>query len=173
MARTEQAAPPAGTFATTRVFDAPRDQVWSAWSDAKQMEAWWGPKACQLKLHGFDFRPGGFFHYSMQFPNSPLMWGRFFYRQIEEPQRIAWLNSFSNEGCGITRAPFDASFPLELHNEVRFIERDGKTTLTLHARPHGATDNERAFFEGMFTSLEQGFGGTMDQLSRHLARARS
>ena len=47
----------------------------------------------------------------------------------------------------------------------------GKTTVTLQARPHGAEPGEVAVFEGMSASLNQGFGGTFDQLEAVLAKA--
>jgi uncharacterized protein YndB with AHSA1/START domain len=172
MSAHEHSAAPAGTFVLARIFDAPRSLVWKAWSEAEQIQAWWGPKGCTIKLGNFEFRPGGFFHYAMEFPNASAMWGRFIYRDITAPDRIVWLNSFSNEGCGITRAPFGQPFPLEIHNEVTLVEEAGKTTATLHARPHGATEEERAVFEGMFPSLEQGYGGTCDRLANHLANAK-
>ena len=81
-----------------------------------------------------------------------------------------WLNSFSNEGCGITRAPFDPSIPLEILNEATFVEKAGKTTVTLRARPHGAEESEIKMFQGMFASLKQGYGGTFDQLASSLAK---
>lgn len=99
------------------------------------MQTWWGPKGCSIKVANFEFRPGGFFHYAMQFSNGPQMWGRFLYPDIASQERIVWLNSFSNEGCGITRAPFDQSIPLEILNEVTLTEKAGKTTATLRARP--------------------------------------
>jgi uncharacterized protein YndB with AHSA1/START domain len=160
-----------GTFVMTRVFDAPRHLVWKAWSEAEQMQAWWGPKGCAIKVATFEFRPGGFFHYAMQFPNGPQMWGRFLYRDIVVPERILWLNSFSNEGCGIARAPFDLAIPLEILNDVTFTEKAEKTVATLRARPHGAAANEVDVFEGMFASLNQGYGGTFDQLAVVLAKA--
>jgi uncharacterized protein YndB with AHSA1/START domain len=160
-----------GTFVITRVFSAPRHLVWAAWSGAEQMQKWWGPKGCSIKIATFEFRPGGFFHYAMQYSNGPGMWGRFLYRDVAAQERIVWLNSFSNPGCGITRAPFNQSFPLEMLNDVAFTEKAGKTTVTLHARPHGAEPGEVAVFEGMFASLNQGFGGTFDQLEAFLAKA--
>lgn len=161
---------PDGVFVMSRVFDAPRPSVWKAWSDAEQLRHWWGPKGSSIKVVAFDFRPGGFFHYGMRYSNGPQMWGRFMYRNIAAPERIVWLNSFSNEGCGITRAPFDQPIPLEIQNEVSFTEQAGKTLVTLHARPHGATEEERKVFESMFSSFEQGYGGTLEQLSTHLAK---
>ncbi len=160
-----------GTFVITRAFDAPRDRVWEAWSEAAQMQSLWGPKGCTIKVATFEFRPGGFFHYAMNFPDGSAMWGRFLFRSIETGKRIVWLNSFSNEGCGITRAPFGATIPLEILNDVSFASKAAKTTLTLRARPHGATRPEVQAFEAMFTSLNEGYGGTFDRLTAVLSKA--
>ena len=93
-------------FEITRVFDAPRERVWTAWSNAGQLQRWWGPKGCAIDVKRLEFRAGGFFHYAMTFPGAPVMWGRFNYREIVPGERIVWLNSFANENCGIVRAPF-------------------------------------------------------------------
>ena len=159
---------PDGSFVISRSFDAPRDLVWEAWSEATQMQSWWGPKGCAIEVATFEFRPGGFFHYAMNFPDGSSMWGRFLFRDIKQGECIVWLNSFSNEGCGITRAPFDAAIPLEILNEVTFASKAGKTLLTLRARPHGAAPNEVQAFEAMFSSLNEGYGGTLDRLATTL-----
>jgi uncharacterized protein YndB with AHSA1/START domain len=162
---------PNGTFVITRIFEAPRQRVWKAWSEADELRAWWGPKGCTIEVATLEFRPGGFFHYTMQFANGTAWWGRFLYRDISTQERIVWLNSFSNPGCGITRAPFGAAIPLEVLNDVTFTEKAGKTTVSLRASPHGATEEEIATFAGMHAGLEQGFGGTFDQLAAVLAQA--
>jgi len=84
---------------------------------------------------------------------------------------MAWLNSFANERCGIARAPFSDECPLEILNTVTFTEHDGVTTVTLHAEPFGELDIERKYFEDLQPSLEQGYGGTFDQLAAYLPRA--
>ena len=84
--------------------DAPRDLVWKAWSEPARLQEWWGPKGCKVEIKKLEFRPGGFFHYVMGYSSGAEMWGRFMYREIEAPHRLVWLNSFSNPGCGITRA---------------------------------------------------------------------
>lgn len=162
---------PDGAFEITRTFKAPRDLVWKAWSEPARLQAWWGPKGCKIKVAKLEFRPGGFFHYAMQYSNGPPMWGRFLFREIAAPERIVWLNSFSNETCGVTRAPFGQPFPLEMQNTVTLTEREGMTTITLRASPHGETEEERNTFEGMFASLAQGYGGTFEQLSDYLNRS--
>jgi uncharacterized protein YndB with AHSA1/START domain len=163
---------PNGAFELTRVFKAPRLLVWQAWSEAERLQEWWGPKGCILKVAGLEFRPGGFFHFAMHFSgDAPPMWGRFMYRDIIASERIVWLNSFSNEGCGITRAPFPQAIPLEIENTVTFEEGPGMTTVKLKARPHGASSEEVKVFEAMFASLTEGYGGTFDQLHQHLANS--
>lgn len=160
-------------FEMTRVFKAPRSRVWKAWSEADQLQHWWGPKGCSIEVPRLEFRLGGFFHYAMKFANAPTMWGRFNYREIVAPERIVWLNSFSNENCGITRAPFSELCPLEIQNAVTFTEHAGATTVSLRAEPFGETAEERKYFEDLRPSLEQGYGGTFDQLADHLAEVAS
>ena len=155
-------------FEITRILQAPRARVWQAWTEPDQLQEWWGPKGCKLKVASLDFREGGFFHYAMQYSLAPPMWGRFLYREISAPDRIVWLNSFSNDRGGITRAPFGMDFPFEMQNTVTFTEKSGATTVHLAAVPFGAPDTECQIFEDMFASLEQGYGGTMDQLAAHL-----
>ena len=99
------------------------------------------------------------------------MWGRFNYREMVVPERLVWLNSFSNEKCGITRAPFSELCPLEIENSVTFKEDAGATTVLLRAQPFGEAEEERRYFEELQPSLEQGYGGTFEQLADYLAKA--
>lgn len=158
-------------FEITRVFKAPRARVWSAWSRADELQHWWGPKGCSIEVRLLEFRPGGFFHYAMKFAGAPTMWGRFNYREIVPGERIVWLNSFSNENGGIARAPFSELCPLEIENFVTFTEQAGATTVALRARPFGESSQERQYFEDLRPSLNDGYGGTLDQLTSHLAKA--
>jgi uncharacterized protein YndB with AHSA1/START domain len=157
-------------FLISRVFDAPLALAWRAWSEADQLRAWWGPKGCTIEVADLEFRPGGFFHYNMRFANGTEWWGRFLYRKIVAPERIVWLNSFSNPGCGITRAPF-GMVPLEVLNDVTFAQRAGKTMVNLRATPHGAAAEEIAAFKDMHAGLEKGYGATFDQLAETLAQS--
>jgi uncharacterized protein YndB with AHSA1/START domain len=158
-------------FTITRQFKLPLAVVWQAWSEAERLQQWWGPKGCKLDVRRLEFRPGGFFHYAMNFDGAPAMWGRFNYREIVPQAKLVWLNSFSNERCGIARAPFSDVCPLEIENTVTFTEQDGVTTVALRAQPFGETADERQFFEDLQPSLEQGYGGTFDQLALYLAPA--
>ncbi|RTL50861.1 MAG: SRPBCC domain-containing protein [Bradyrhizobiaceae bacterium] len=159
----------AGSFVISRTFNAPRETVWQAWTERDAMAQWWGPKGCPVSVKTFDPKPGGMFHYSMALPNCDPWWGRFVYREIEKPSRLVFVSSFSDEKGGVTRAPFSPHWPLEVLNEVTLTESGGKTTIRLEGRPVKPTSEEAAAFEGMFPSMEQGFGGTFDQLADYLA----
>ena len=60
----------------TRDFNAPRELVFKAWTEADRLAKWWGPKEAEMIANISDVRPGGAFHYSMRFPGQPEMWGR-------------------------------------------------------------------------------------------------
>jgi uncharacterized protein YndB with AHSA1/START domain len=163
-------------FVVARVFDAPRDLVWKAWTEPERLAQWWGPKGCTIRVVQLNLRPGGMFHYSMQFKPGHDMWGRFIYREIESPGLLVYVSSFSDASGGITRAPFPQlgdTWPLEVLNTVTFTERGGETTLTLRGGSINATEEERKTFVSMFGSMQQGFTGTFDQLAAYLARLES
>jgi uncharacterized protein YndB with AHSA1/START domain len=161
-------------FVITRVFDAPRQLVWQAWTEPERLAQWWGPKGCKIRVAKLEVRPGGIFHYAMQFKPGHDMWGRFIYREIAEPERLVYVSSFSDPDGGITRAPFsqlNQMWPLEILNTMTLAEQNGKTTLSLRGAPINATAEEREMFARMFDSLRQGFAGSFDQLEAYLATA--
>ena len=155
----------------TRVLNAPRELVFKAWTEAERLAQWWGPKGFKLNVARLDVRPGGEFLYSMSDNNGFEMWGKFVFREIEAPTRIVFVNSFSDKDGNITRAPFSATWPLEVLNTLTLTERDGKTTLVLSGGPINASEEEQNTFEGGRGSMEQGFAGTFEQLEQYLLNA--
>jgi uncharacterized protein YndB with AHSA1/START domain len=95
--------PTAREFVITRVFDAPRDLLWNAWTEPERLAQWWRPKGCTIRVVKLDARPGGIFHYAMRFKPGHDMWGRFIYREIAAPERLVFINSFSDASGGIAR----------------------------------------------------------------------
>jgi uncharacterized protein YndB with AHSA1/START domain len=86
--------PPIGReFTITRVFDAPRELVWKAWTDPEQVARWFGPRGFTTPLSTFsmDVRPGGTFELTMisdddgkEYPSG----GTFV--EVQEPERLVW-----------------------------------------------------------------------------------
>jgi uncharacterized protein YndB with AHSA1/START domain len=160
-------------FVISRVFDAPRELVWKAFTDPEHMKHWWGPKGFTVRAANMDFRPGGSYHYCMRSPDGHDMWGKFVYREIVPPERMVFINSFSDEAGGLTRHPMSPTWPLETLSTFTFSEQEGKTTLTIRWSPYNATDVERKTFEDGRKGMHQGWTGTLDQLENYLAKAQA
>jgi uncharacterized protein YndB with AHSA1/START domain len=160
-------------FVISRAFDAPRDLVWSAWTQGERLAQWWGPKGSKVRVLKLEMRPGGMFHYSFEYQPGKPMWGRFIYREIAAPERIVFVVSFTDVRGEIIRAPIKENWPLEVLNTVTFTEKNEQTKLTLRVKPINPTEAEYQAFLEMFDSLAQGYGGTMDQLGDHLAKAQA
>ena len=158
-------------FVSTRDFAAPRALVWRAWTERDRLVQWFGPKGFTMPVAKMDFRPGGMFHYCMTAPNGAPMWGKFVYREIVPPEKLVWVNSFSDPDGGVTSHPFSKDpWPRQMLTVVTFTERDGRTTVTVNWLPLDATDDERKTFEAGRGSMNQGWGGTMEQLEAYLAK---
>jgi uncharacterized protein YndB with AHSA1/START domain len=110
-------------FTITRVFDAPRELVFKAQTEAEHLSKWWGPKGYTMLVAKLELRPGGTFHYSMRSPEGHEMWGKFVYREIVAPERIVFVNSFSDESGATVRAPFAPDWPLEVLNMLTLSTR--------------------------------------------------
>jgi uncharacterized protein YndB with AHSA1/START domain len=154
----------------TRVLDAPRELVFKAWTEPERLAQWWGPKGGAIQVQKMDLRPGGIFHYVMRHSQGD-MWGKFVYREIAAPERIVFVNSFSNEKGETARSPFHPNWPLDVLNKLTLSEHEGKTKLTLRGRPINATEEEQKIFESFRESMQQGFAGTFEQLDEYLAKA--
>jgi uncharacterized protein YndB with AHSA1/START domain len=157
------------TLVFSRTFDAPRDRVWKAWTEAERLAQWWGPKGLACRVARLDLGPGGRFHYAMTTPEGQTLWGKFEYCDVIAPRRLVFVVSFSDEAGHATRHPLSATWPLEALNVLTLDEADGRTTLTLKAAPLHASEVERRTFEEGFASMQQGFNGTLDQLENHLS----
>jgi uncharacterized protein YndB with AHSA1/START domain len=155
----------------TRVFNAPRELVFKAWTEPERLQKWWGPKGLTLEVSKLDLRPSGIFLGSQRSPEGHVMWGKFVYQEIKAPEKLVFIQSFSDEEGNTARAPFSPAWPLEIINKLTFTENEGTTILTLRGGPINATDEELKAFEGMRPMIQQGFGGTFDQLDDYLAKS--
>lgn len=160
-------------FVISRVFDAPRDLLWSCFTDPERMKHWWGPKGVKVRASNMDLRVGGTYHYGMETPDGKVMWGKFVYREITPPERLVFINSFSDEVGGLTRHPLSPTWPLEMLSIFTFEEAGpGKTKFTVRWAPHNATEEERKTFGAGHDSMTMGWSGTLEQLEAYLATAR-
>jgi uncharacterized protein YndB with AHSA1/START domain len=80
-------------FTITRVYEAPRELVWRAWTDPEQVARWFGPRGFTTPRSTItmDVRPGGTFEVTMISDDDGKAYpsgGTFL--EVEEPERLAW-----------------------------------------------------------------------------------
>jgi uncharacterized protein YndB with AHSA1/START domain len=76
-----------------RVFDAPRELVWRAWTEPAQLSRWWGRRGWSTPLETIvmDVRPGGAFRLrSVSDADGEEMTLESVYREVVEPERLVW-----------------------------------------------------------------------------------
>ncbi len=72
----------------TRVFDAPRELVWKAWTEPEYVMQWWGPKGFTAPVCEIDFRVGGKYLCCMRAPDGQEFWNGGEYHEIVPYERI-------------------------------------------------------------------------------------
>jgi uncharacterized protein YndB with AHSA1/START domain len=157
-------------FVISRAFDAPRDLMWKVWTEPDRLAKWFGPKGVKIFHSKNDLRPGGIYHYAMRTPDDKEMWGKWVYREIAKPERLVFVNSFSDPEGNVTRHPLMLDWPREMLTTVTFTEREGKTTVTVQWLPISPTEAERQTFEAGREGMKAGWSGTFDQLADYLAK---
>lgn len=114
-----------------------------------------------------------FYLYGMQNPDGQIMWGRMIYREITPPERLVFINSFSDEAGGLSRHPLAPQWPLQMLSIFSFEEEPGgKTRFTVHWSPYEATAEEQAVFDAGHASMTMGWSGTLEKLETYVTKAK-
>lgn len=137
-----------------RVFNAPRDLVWKAWTDPKQTVLWWGPKHCPATLVEMDLRPGGHWRGQLRFPDDGKMLShKGVFREVVAPERLVFTFSWDEEG----------ERGLETLVSVTFADQGEKTLMTFRQIPFQSAE-ERDGHRGGWSSAFDRFDEQLAQL---------
>lgn len=156
-----------GQFTIFRLVDAPRERVWRAWTDPKEMGAWFGPKGSETTYSELDFRVGGSYHYAMKTGGVEL-WGLIFYREIEKPSKMVYVQQFSDKDRGMGIHPMAPTWPKQMLTTVHLQDIGTKTLISLYWDPIEPTAAERDTFVKAMEGMAGGWGGSFDRLDAHL-----
>jgi uncharacterized protein YndB with AHSA1/START domain len=138
-------------FTITRVFDAPRELVFRAWTDPAQLTMWFGPRGCTTPRSTIatDVRPGGAWRATMirddngaEYPTGG------FYIEVLEPERLVftWADPGGNGEESVVT--------------VVLTDLGGSTEMTFHQAGF-TTDDAR-------TGVQNGWSSAFDRLTDHL-----
>ena len=142
----------------TRIFDAPREVVWKAWTDPEHVKRWWGPKNFTAPFVESDFRVGGKYLYCMLSAEGKEYWSTGIYREIIPLEKIVATDSFADEKGNIVPAShygMTGDWPLELLVTVAFEEQGNKTKFTLRHAGLPAGDMLKMTNDGWNESLDK------------------
>jgi uncharacterized protein YndB with AHSA1/START domain len=150
----------------TRIFDAPKELLWKAWTQPEAIKLWWGPKAFTAPVFKIDLRVGGETFSCMRSPEGKDFCGKGIYREVVPPERLVMTDSFADEQGNIVSASYygmSPDFPRELLITVTFEDHDGKTKMTLkHSGIRGISDVD-------YSGMKQGWEESFDKLAEYLA----
>lgn len=150
--QTEVRSRPAREVTITRVFDAPREIVFEAWTDPTKLARWWGPKGFVNPVCTIDPRPGGALYIVMRAPDGAEHPMRGEIREIVPPERLVF--SF---------VALDAAGEAILDGltTVTFTAHKKKTVVILRSLAVAVVDQAASHLEGM----ELGWTQTIDKLA--------
>ena len=155
------------TYVLERVFDAPRELVWRAWTEPELLARWYGPNV-ETVIPRFELKPGGVWLCEMRFGgNSHYQRGEF--TEVATPERLVWLHSNTDAEWNVAPSPMMPNWPLVLLATVTFAERGGQTRMRLTWVPHEASEAEVAAFGAAIGGLDKGWGAGMEILKQLLA----
>ena len=118
----------------TRVFDAPVEQVWSAWAEPELVKQWWGPTGFTAPVAEMDFREGGRSLVCMRAPaeyGGQDMYNTWTYRRIVPMQEIEFVQHFADkDGNQVDPATLGLppGIPEEVRHVITFVGASGNTT---------------------------------------------
>jgi len=142
-------------FEITKRVDAPVDDVFRAFTDADQLEVWWGPEGFTVADVTSDARPGGRFRLVMTGPDDEGQLVEGTYREVSAPSRlVAEISAIATNGSPLVTAVL--TFDL--------ARVDGGTQIRLAG--HGQAFTQRA--HGMLDGMQAGWTSSLTSLERFL-----
>ena len=150
----------------TRDFDAPRELVYRAWTEAEHFVHWWGPREWTVPECAIDARPGGRMRFAMRGPDGFQLWLCGACREAVPPSRYMTTIHFADADCNVvppTQLGMGPDVPEEMLMTVLFEDVDGKTRLTVtQTMPVSVANANQA---------QAGWGQSFDKLDDYLGRS--
>lgn len=141
-----------------RFFMAPRELVFSAYTEPDHIKNWWGPNGWMTTNYQMDVRPGGIWHYCMRSPEGEEAWGKAVFQEVTAPERLVYIDNFSDENGN------DVEGFADMKITVEFVEEGNGTRLV--NRTLFASEEELKKVTDM--GAVEGMTETLDRLEQYL-----
>jgi uncharacterized protein YndB with AHSA1/START domain len=139
----------------TRVFDAPLEDVWRAWTESDLLDQWWAPKPYMAKTKFMDFKVGGRRFYAMVSPEGQEHWSIQKYTSISPKTNFKMMNAFADkdENPQLPGSDWD----------LNFSEQNGTTKVRIIII-NGSLDRMKKMIEMGFEAGFKSALGNLDEL---------
>ena len=143
----------------TRVFNAPRELVWKAWTEPQYVMQWWGPEGFSAPVCQMDFRVGGKSLFCMKTPDGQEFWNAVDYIEIVPHEKIVSSMYFSDSKgnkidpaqLGIEHEAIDGAYDITLFEDLG----NSQTRLTFIGNEPMESAKESGQMEGWNQILEK------------------
>jgi uncharacterized protein YndB with AHSA1/START domain len=142
----------------TRVLNAPRDLVWTVWTDPKHAQNWWGPHGFTTPVYESDLRPGGALVVHMQAPNGQIFPSTGTFEEVVTGERIVFFGAIEIE-------PGTVAF--HARTFVTFEDEGTKTKVTVRQEYEIFTPAGKAATGGAKMGWNQQFERLAEYLRTH------
>lgn len=136
----------------TRIFDAPRELVWQAWTQAEHALHWWGPSHHPAVSTEWDARVGGRWRNCLRSTETgALLWHGGEFREVREPEKLVFTFAWEEPG----------ERGLETLVTVLFTALQGKTKMVMQQTPFMSQAEQEGH--------DEGWNSTFNRLASYVA----
>jgi len=142
----------------TRIFQAPVEWVWKAWTDQEIIEQWWGTIGHRSKYVCMEFQEGGKFFLDMEGADGSIFWRTGIYEKIIPHKKIVCTDSFADKdgniilGNDIGRL---GNWPRKLYITIEFEVIDAQQTKMMVSHEGVPKDGQEECIEGWNQALDK------------------
>ncbi|MEL7128372.1 MAG: SRPBCC domain-containing protein [Pseudomonadota bacterium] len=154
-------------YVLERVFNAPREQVWRAWTEKDLLSHWYGP-GVETVIHALDVRVGGIWLNEMRMKDQSG-YQKAEYLEVVPVERLVMIQSNTDADWNVMANPGMPDWPKTMLLTVVFNAEGDKTRMHMSWAPHDASSQEIACFANMMDRMGGGWGAGMDVLETLLA----
>lgn len=154
-------------YVLDRVFDAPREMVWRAWTNPELLSRWYGPGIDTI-IHKFDLEPGGMWLNEMKWGEKSDL-SKMVFQEVVPLEKMVWHHSSTDADWNVVSNPMMPDWPRVLLTTVTFTDDGSKTRVRLSQVPLDATDAEIACFASAMAGMDKGWGSGFKIIEEILA----
>ncbi len=165
---TESTVDKSERMVVTRIFDAPRELVWKAYTDPDYVMQWWGPKGFTSPFCRMDFRVGGKYLLCMRSPDGQEFWNGGEYHEIVPNEKIVSSMYFADsKGNKVEAAHYGIEHEAidDAYDVITFEDLgDGRTKLTFVGNETMENAKESGQMEGWNQILDK-FAAVLSEMA--------